>query len=185
MSRSQFLQQEATLAWLAQFEAADQPVAIQLLEGLRLVSRDSFIDELRALILQKSDGDSPIGLYAERELNHRGGVPHRLFKEPRRKVRRAEGSGPQPVKPTKAYDPSVGSEGLIAQLITELCREFPSKFMNHPGPDKIREKRMRRFMVVTDLIGSGDRAYNYLQAAWDRSFRPQLVVGAKYLWNQI
>ncbi len=164
--KSRFLAEDATRAWLAQFDPVDQPAAIQLLGALRLVSRDGFFEGLRSLILEKSEGEGPIGLYAERELKHRKGIPHKLFRESRNKVRRAEGSGPQPVKPTKAYDPSVGSEGIVAQLITELCRQFPKKFLNHPGPDKIRKKRMRRFMVVTDFIGSGDRAFSYIQAAW-------------------
>lgn len=164
---SRLLAEQTTRAWLEQFDAADQVTAIRLLESIQLVSRDRFGEGLRELILERTvRGQGPVGLYAERELNHRKGVPHRLFKETRTKVRRALGSGPQPVKPTKAYDPKVGSEGLVAQLITELCREFPQTFLSHPGPDKIRQKRLRRFLVVTDLIGTGDRAYSYLEAAW-------------------
>jgi hypothetical protein len=164
--KSTFLAEEATKSWIAQFDAADQPNAVRLLQALHLLARDTFAEGLRSLILDRSKGSGPIGLYAERELNHRKSVPHKLFSEPRRKHRRAEGLGPQPVRPVKAYDPSVGSEGPIAQLITELCREFPDKFLNHPGPDQIREKRMRRFMVVTDLVGSGNRVYRYIEAAW-------------------
>ncbi|RUY94732.1 MULTISPECIES: hypothetical protein [unclassified Mesorhizobium] len=163
---SKFLSSDTTLAWLGQFDAADQLTAVDLLESMQLVSRDKFNDRLRELILARSRGDGLIGLYAERELNHRRGVPHRLFKESARKVKRAEGSGPQPVRPTKAYDPDVGSEGIVAQLISELCREFPEKFVSHPGPDNIRKRRVRRFMLVTDFIGSGNRAYRYIQAAW-------------------
>ncbi|TGU89258.1 hypothetical protein EN794_046045 [Mesorhizobium sp. M00.F.Ca.ET.151.01.1.1] len=163
---AKFLSTGTTLAWIGQFEIKDQPTAATLLESMHLVSRDQFNERLRELILARSKGDGPIGLYAERELNHRNGTPHRLFKESATKVKRAEGSGPQPVRPTKAYDPDVGSEGIVAQLISELCREFPKKFVSHPGPDKIRELRVRRFMLVTDFIGSGDRAFRYIQAAW-------------------
>lgn len=82
------------------------------------------------------------------------------------------GVGPQPIQPTRAYDPEVGSEGLIAQLITELCRLPRSPFLNHPGPDEIRKRKVRRFIVLTDLIGSGRRARDYLEAAWQvRSVR--------------
>lgn len=68
--------------------------------------------------------------------------------------------------PTRAYQPEVGSEGIVAQLITDLCRQFPKRFLNHPGPDKIRESRARAFWVLSDLVGSGKRAYDYLSAAW-------------------
>jgi hypothetical protein len=62
--------------------------------------------------------------------------------------------------------------GLIAQLITELCRLPRSPFLNHPGPDEIRKRKVRRFIVLTDLIGSGRRARDYLEAAWQvRSVR--------------
>ena len=162
-----FLKAEATQAWLGQFDPADQPVACNLLRAMTLVSRDAFFERLRQLILARlSEGSEPVGLYAERELGHRHGVPHRLFKETETKVRRASGSGPQPVKPTKAYNPDVGSEGLVAHIISELCRENPKRFYSHPGPDEIRRSQIRRFMLITDFIGSGTRVHNYLQAAW-------------------
>lgn len=158
---------ETTQAWVSQFDPEDQQTAVALLEEILLVSRQNFAKGLRQLVLSRAkDGDGPIGLYAERELHHRKGVPHRLFKETKRKPRRAFGLGPQPVAPTKRYDPSVGSEGLVAQLITELCREQPQTFLNHPGPTKIRRKKVRRFFLLTDFIGSGRRAANYIEAAW-------------------
>ncbi|PQO96750.1 hypothetical protein C5612_30135 [Pseudomonas frederiksbergensis] len=155
--------------WLDQFSMGDRPLAEELLGAFLLVSRDDFNDHLRALILERAEKvGGVIALYAERELRHRLGVPHKLFKEPSRKPpRRAEGSaGPAAVKATKAYDPSVGSEGIVARLITDLCREFPRRFISHPGPEQIRRKKVRAFWVVTDIVGSGQRAYRYLQAAW-------------------
>ena len=138
-----------------------------MLEKFVLVSRDEFANGLRELVIARAETvDGLVALYAERELRKRDGKPHRLFSEPRLKIRRAEGMGPQPVKSTKAYDPSVGSEGIVAQLITELCRQFPRKFLNHPGPDQIRVTKARSFFVVTDLVGSGTRARTYLEAAW-------------------
>lgn len=154
--------------WLRQFALGDRGLAIELLRGLELVSRDEFADGLRALILERAEEvQGPVALYAERELGHRHGVPHRLFKETARKPKRALGSiGPPGVKATKAYDISVGSEGIVAQLISELAREHPKKFVDHPGPDQIRRKRVKRFWIVTDMVGSGDRVWRYLEAAW-------------------
>lgn len=155
------------VAWIGLFRAEDQPVAKEMLDAMLLVSRDSFAQEMRTLILHRmQDGIGPIALYAERELPKRFARPHPLFKQTRTKVKRAFGVGPQPVRPTRAYDPEVGSEGLVAQLITELCREFPKTFLNHPGPDEIRKQKVRRFILVTDFIGSGQRAWTYLEAAW-------------------
>jgi hypothetical protein len=155
-------------AWLKQFSMGDRPLAKKLLEAFTFVSRDDFIGHMRTMLICEADNiDGKVALYAERELRHRFGIPHRLFKETRRVTRRACGAaGPAAVKPTKSYDPSVGSEGIVAQMISELCREHPKKFLNHPGPDQIRRERARAFWVVTDLIGSGDRAWRYLEAAW-------------------
>jgi hypothetical protein len=162
-----FLASDATLAWLGQFEAKDQVAAEAMLRAMALVSGDTFRNRLRELVLHRMRRSAePVGLYAERELHRQKGVPDRLFKETRTKKRRAFGLGPQPVRPTKGYDPEVGSEGLVAQLVTELCREHRGRLLNHPGPDAIRKNRIRRFIVLTDFIGSGRRARDYIQAAW-------------------
>jgi hypothetical protein len=132
---------------------------------MTLVSHSEFLERLRALVIQRAeDVNGPIALYAEREIRKDRGTPNRLFKEDRN--RRAHGDGPEPVKPTKSYDPDVGSEGIIAWMITELCREQPTRFLNHPGPDRLRRKRARAFFLLTDFIGSGGRALAYLEAAW-------------------
>jgi hypothetical protein len=162
-----FLKSEATLAWLGQFTPDDQPTAIELLRALALVSRDMFAERLRRLVLKRAeDGNTPVGLYVERELRHRKGVPFKLFKETKGRVKRAFGVGPPPIQPTQSYDADVGSEGLIAHLVSELCRQFPETFYNQPGPNQIRKHGIRRFMLVTDYIGSGKRARTYLEAAW-------------------
>lgn len=164
---AKFVRAEATLAWLSQFSTAEQPIAESLLRETLLVTRDQFSERLRALIIQKFRASSgAVGLYVERELRVNRGVPNRLFKEPRRKNRRAFGIGPNAIKPTKEYDQDVGSEGIVAQLVSELCREFPNLFISHPGPDKIRKKRIRHFVLVSDFVGSGKRAESYIRAAW-------------------
>lgn len=166
-TRASFISDEAVRGWLSQFDPADQSTAVELLDDIRFVSQSDFVERLRALILRRGHAiDGAIGLYAERELNHRGGSPHRLFKESEGKVKRAYGAGPPAVRPLRAYEQDVGSEGIIAQLISEICRQFPTKYFSHPGPDQIRKNKVRRFIVVTDFIGSGDRVFQYIRAAW-------------------
>lgn len=161
------LESEVAKAWVRQFDLRDQALAAEMLGNFVFVSRDELATGLtdQAMLCAESV-DGPIALYAEREMRHRLGVPHRLFKETTGKVKRAYGGGPAPVKPTKAYKPEVGSEGIVAQLITDLCRAHPKRFLNHPGPDEIRKKRARAFWVLTDFVGSGKRAHDYLSAAW-------------------
>lgn len=161
------IESEAAKAWVRQFAPRDQQLAAEMLGIFVFVSRDELASGLTAQVLHHAElVDGPIALYAERELGHRFGVPHRLFKESTGKVKRAYGVGPAPVKATKAYKPEVGSEGIVAQIITDLCRQHPKRFLNHPGPDEIRKNRARAFWVLTDFVGSGKRAHDYLSAAW-------------------
>jgi len=166
-TRATFISGEAVRGWIGQFDPDDQVVAVELLDEISFVNQIEFVERLRTLILKRGRAvEGAIGLYAERELNHRGGNPHRLFKETEGKVKRAYGAGPEAVRPLRVYDQKVGSEGIVAQLISEVCRQYPAKFFSHPGPDQIRKKAIRRFVIVTDFIGSGNRVLRYLGAAW-------------------
>ena len=109
---------------------------------------------------------APVGLFVETERGHRDGKAYRLFKEKRQKPRRANGNGPRVIDPRRTVDPEVGSEGVIAQIVTAVIREKRDRATLHPGPDTIRERKIRRFIVVTDFVGGGDRICRYLDAAW-------------------
>lgn len=164
---ARFLRSAATQAWLSQLDPSEQPIAQAMLEGMLLISRDKFAERLQALVGERIDaGQGPVGLYVERELPSRKGVPHRLFKQTKRRPKRAFGKGPDPIKPVRHYDLEVGSEGIVAQILTEICRASKGKVVMQPGPDAIRRKRIRRFILVTDFIGSGKRCWQYLEAAW-------------------
>lgn len=158
---------ELAAAWSSQFEPGDQAAALALVKSIKVVSADEFASELRSLVLERAkSGRLPIGLYAERELprEHERLVP--LFTQSPTTPVRARGPGPVPVAPLKPTEPEVGSEGIVANLITNLCRSDPDAFLNHPGPDVLRSKKVRRFMLVADFVGSGKRACDYLTAAW-------------------
>jgi len=163
------------IEWIKLFNPEDQQVAVELLDQIRLVDSKEFSSKILALIIQTSETiDGPIGLYAEREVKkdeREQVVP--LFNEEYQdeensKHLRAIGDGPTPFEikdPGKSTQ--VGSEGVVANLITQLCRTSPDKFFHHPGPDIIRKKKIRAFFLVADFIGSGDQASSYLSAAWN------------------
>lgn len=153
------------LTWLRQF-GTDEAIAQKLLERLRFVSADEFRDGMTSLILERAGaGSTPIALYAERHIRLQRGRPDRLFKE-QGKVRRAYGAGPEPVRAEHRGRPQTGSEGIVANLITQVGRKHRSRCFDHPGPDTIRSKKVRRFVLVTDFLGSGTQASRYLDAAW-------------------
>lgn len=158
-----------TAEWLAQFREHEQPTAIDALKHFKLVSRDELATGLTNRLKRLAESApllTPMGLYAERSIRKWRGMPNRLFKESRGSHKRAYGAGPPPVLAQVANAPQVGSEGLIGNLITQLCRESPSLFISHPGPDVIRQRGVRSFVVVTDFVGTGDRLWNYFTAAW-------------------
>ena len=161
-------QSPSARTWSDQFRADQKPLAEELLDTMLLVSHDAFFDGLHDLVLERAEThDGKIGLYAEREIRKYKGVPNRLFKE--RLIRgslRAFGSGPKPVQPTRTYNPDVGSEGLIAWAVTELCRQHREKFISHPGPEEICGEKICAFFLLTDFIGTGRQASAYLSAAW-------------------
>ncbi|WP_439402143.1 phosphoribosyltransferase-like protein [Bradyrhizobium sp. DASA03068] len=151
--------------WIDQFDDSDRDDAKALLNSMLLVSADALFAGLRSLIVSLAKSGGPLGLYAERRVIRYRGRPVALFKEHLAKNGRlrAAGKGPSAVD---ASDPDIGSEGVISTLITGLCRENPSMFLSHPGPDEIRSQRVRRFVIVADFVGSGKRATTYLDAAW-------------------
>lgn len=163
-----FLKSEPTQAWLGQFAPNDQGLVSLMLARVSLISRDTFAERLRELIAARiRSGEGPVGLYAEREVPKRNRIPNRLFKEKKTAGHiRAHGKGPDPVAPLPAYTAAVGSEGIVSQLISEFCKLHPTMVFSHPGPSKIRDAKIRRFILVTDFIGSGERVSDYLSAAW-------------------
>lgn len=164
MSTREFSKLE--IAWLNQFED-DQSLAVDLLSRVRRVGADEFHDSIFNLIKERvKTFDQPVGLYAERSIRKYNGQPNRLFKESKGAVKRAKGMGPKPVQPENHKYPETGSEGIVANIITQFVRSNRNLAYDHPGPDLIREKEIRRFILVTDFIGSGAQASRYLQSAW-------------------
>ena len=157
----------AAVDWLNQFEPKDRDDAKQLLGAIRNVTADEFHDEMTAIVHSRVVLEpAPVGLFVESERGHRRGIAHRLFKENGRKHLRAVGGGPAVIQPMRTVDPEVGSEGIVAQIATGVFRKNKKRVTIHPGPDLIRRRRIRRFVLVTDFIGTGDRTIRYLDAAW-------------------
>ncbi|MGE0652616.1 MAG: hypothetical protein AB7P12_12840 [Alphaproteobacteria bacterium] len=117
---------ELGAGWLANFAgAAERATAAVLIDEILLVSRNSLVRELRGLVqtilADRDNPERPIALFAERAVpKHKGKV---LPFFPDAGSGRATGPGLPPI----VVDPSdqeVGSEGLIANLITDLARFF-------------------------------------------------------------
>ncbi|ARR57022.1 hypothetical protein HY78_02165 [Rhizorhabdus wittichii DC-6] len=146
--------------WLAQFDAADQKTAIRLLSALTLVSHSLFERELQALILaEAAKVDGPVGLYATREI------------EPDADYFEAMANPNDPLAALGAVGSGadLGSEARIAATIRNLCKTAPDKLLNHPSLETLRVKRARAIVTIDDIIGSGKRTADFIQAMWRSS----------------
>lgn len=144
---------------------AERATASTLIDEVLLVSGEALVQELRRLIetllTDRDDPERPIALYAERAVPKRDRVVLPFF--PDAGSGRAIGLGIPPIV-VDPDDQEVGSEGLIANLITTLVRRHGGDVLSHPGPDRLRSGRARQIIIVTDFIGSGKRVWEMLEA---------------------
>ncbi|WP_157954427.1 hypothetical protein [Saccharospirillum mangrovi] len=157
-------EEDTVRSWLDNFEDQDRQAAIDLVNEVLLVSRDDFVEELNSLLDSISGSKAcpkKIALYAERPVKKVFGNTPCFF--PNSRHGRAEGSGVPPI----VADPrnqEVGSEGIVANLITDYSRRKGGFCFSHPGPNKLRSEKVRVIGVVTDFIGSGQRIIRMLDS---------------------
>jgi len=153
------------IQWLAQFNEADRELAAHLVDEVLLVGRDEFATAVFKLLdeasLQPSKRQRKLAIYAERRVKSVFGTTPAYFRNSRKG--RAEGTGVQPVV-ADARDQEVGSEGVVAQLITDYCRRHRASAFSHPGPTKMRKEKITDVILVTDFIGSGSRIEEMLES---------------------
>lgn len=148
--------------WLKQFRAADQQVAASLLDSLVLLSDDDVASSIRATLRKLAQTRKGIrrkvALYSEREFAEAS-----LFKSEQRpgrdgilRARAVGNTGPPAVKPLRGRT-RVGSEGLIASLVSQAVEASRAICLNNPGPDRIRRNHVGLIVIVTDFLGSGTR----------------------------
>ena len=157
--------------WLARFPDGEASIARDLIDEVLLVSRDGFTSGLRGILdnlcnHRTSNGKHrtqlPLALYAEREVVKEDSKILPFF--PNSERGRALGGGVPPIV-TDPLHQEVGSEGIVANFITDFCRsQGPHVALNHPGPDELRSGKARTIVVVTDFIGSGKRIFEMLEA---------------------
>lgn len=168
LSKSAFAQ-----TWLDQFPTSNLNTACALLDEILLIGADEFkrgIYTLLDRIMGEFSEGRPLALYAERvvekvevktdDYSERAKILP-LF--PGADRGRAVGVGPNPVPFNPKY-PDIGSEGLLANLITNYCRLHAPNALNNPGPDVLRKQRVGPIVIVTDFIGSGNRVWEMLEA---------------------
>ena len=159
--------------WLNRFPKDDQKAATLLMDEILLVGRDTLAAGLQESlqILVHQTANHPIALYVEREIPKivEGKRPNRVVRIlplfcTEGDGRRAIGNGPPAILPNDSKE--VGSEGPLANFITDACRRNAKALISHPGPDLLRSKRVRTIVIISDFIGSGQRVFDMLEAFW-------------------
>ncbi len=133
-------------AWLAQFPADKQITAKMMLHSLQFVSRDMYSDWFFKVINALPVNDV-FALYSVRKLDSNKVI-----------LWDAQGN----VIPRPGV--SQGSEDLVYSLISNKVRASPTKFLDHPSINDLREKKVHNIVLVDDSIGSGDRVSDFINA---------------------
>lgn len=141
--------------WLDQFDSMDKGTAISIANNLTLVSHIEFernlLSKLENLV---SSIKGSVGLFVVRELKSNSSFYSQVTSCNGYSVNALSSS------------PDQGSEARIANIIRQLCKSNPRKYLNHPTLKSLRENKSDAIIFVDDLIGSGNRVHNFLNSLW-------------------
>lgn len=104
--------------------------------------------EPAAFYVEREEPSTTKTVYAQKILSRGKGLPKR---------RSAHGVARVIVRPPVRINQTVGSEGIVANLVSQPARAEPARFYVQPSAEILREEAVRHLVVVTDLIGSGTR----------------------------
>ncbi len=144
-----------------------------MLDAMLLLNEEQVVTSIRNALDRIAKGtrhrSKRVALYAEREFQEgtiftSQDLPDRNGRMRKRAIGR---SGPPAVKPVRGHA-RVGSEGLLAFVVSQQKEAWPDIFMNHPGPDSLRAKSAPagEVVIITDFIGSGTRVRSMLDKFW-------------------
>lgn len=132
--------------WLSQFPGSSQPVAKMLLMSLKFISRDTYSNWLLSKIRGLPSGCA-YALYSVRKFDNDS---QNLWND----------DGNISLRPGT----SQGSEDLVASLISNIVRGDADAFLDHPGIDDLRRKKVHEIVLIDDSIGSGDRVSGFINS---------------------
>ncbi|EMG7548311.1 hypothetical protein ACKGLS_003451 [Vibrio alginolyticus] len=146
---------QSTQNWLSQFLPEHRDVAAQLLDCLHIVKTEEMIDDIKAqigtLLLDSTD---KCALLPIREVSRDEVIYINEMQPPR----------------LQSCDEPLGSEAFISNLYTQLNRSegvrFPLERRGNTAPSikYMKQNSFRHLFLIDDLIGSGKRVTDYLNA---------------------
>ncbi|HFI5309864.1 hypothetical protein ACI2J7_11240 [Serratia bockelmannii] len=146
------------LQWLEQFDEDDRPYANLLLKKIHWVSSYEFEKAIKNEVENIGrESEHTIAIFVEREVNSL----ERVYKFSDKKPQRADGEAFDPINIIKNRK-EIGSEGLLNTIATNLSRADNRKYIYYPSANTFRKKKIRKVIILTDTIGSGNQMYNFL-----------------------
>lgn len=135
-------------SFVAQFDVDDRRLVIELLRAIRFVSADHFASMLSLEIRAEAEQYAgKVAVYAVR-----AAANAIYFADSR-------------ARPDVIEDQHmVGSEALVANILTNLARGDPAKFLYHPSVAGLKRERVRNIIFVDDCSVSGTRVEGFLVA---------------------
>lgn len=156
--------------WVSQFELGDRDDAASLIDRLELFNETQVADAIARQLEAVDTVPGRVALYAEREIAEATAFPIETYTDAhgRSRDRAVPNATFKPVAPRRGAT-RVGSEGWIAFLISQAVKSNP-RFVNHPSPKQYlsanKRNRIRKIVIITDFIGSGDRIWTMLDKFW-------------------
>lgn len=183
----------ATALWKAQFtDQMDSSLASEILKKFKFVSASEFRTDLHSHILRTIPASAKAAFFIERELQlvHRkwqykqssgykvknrfmGKIAVGMYQEksssrgkglPKRWT--ISGSPLPAVKSSQNLTQDIGSEGVVATLVSKVCKTAPSRLVLHPHTNALADMQVQYLVIVTDFIGSGTRTKQMLDSLW-------------------
>lgn len=165
------LSHSATAArWLAQFDDLDQAEAAELLDRLVLLSEAQVSERIFSQLEAINCPQGRVALYAEREIPQKTAfaVEQYVDRNGVTRSRAVPNACFEAVRPRRGSK-RVGSEGWMAFLVSQAVKAN-ARYVGHPSPKQYTSSsangRIRKVVIVTDFIGSGDRLWNMLERFW-------------------
>jgi hypothetical protein len=162
--------------WLQQFNKSSEDLALatHMLKSLLYIDHSYLKILLTNVIIGQLVTEGPCALFIERELPRTKSTrPPAMYKEEkllkpgvRKRRLRAVGAAQQVVQSLRYNRQDVGSEAVIAQLMSSLCKRHSDDLLLQPSADEIRKCKVRKVVIVTDFIGSGERVNRMLSSLW-------------------
>lgn len=156
--------------WLAQFDEIDQAEAADLLDRLILLSEAQVSERIFSQLDSITCPQGRLALYAEREITEKSAFAIEQYADINgiMRSRAVPKARFEAVKPRRGST-RVGSEGWMAFLVSQAVKAN-SRYVGYPSPKQYSStnpaSRIRKVVIVTDFIGSGDRLWNMLERFW-------------------